>query len=295
MPRLEDYESRVAPKPEKEQQEENLDRDLPKVCVITVCRNAADTIENTINSVIRQTYKNLDYIIVDGASSDGTIDIIKRYESRLASWISEPDRGIYDAMNKGIALTEGDDSYVIFIGADDAIACDTAIEKFLQESRNEDFLYGNVSLTAGDFSVTVGHQLDAAELAFNMAPHQATFVKKRLFRKLGLFNLNYKISADFDFAIRAFNSHASVRYIDRVVTAMGMEGTSSVNFKDGLKEKLEIISTHYSRSTLIAAAVRIHLYEIPRNTLAQCLAHTPPFRFWRNLKVRYAGLRQLVL
>ena len=116
-----------------------------KISVVTVCYNAADCIEHTMLSVLNQSYPDIEYIVIDGGSTDGTVDIIKKYADRLAYWVSEPDKGIYDAMNKGIAAASG--SYINFMNAGDTFASDSVLAEIVpQINPNSQIVYGDVVL-----------------------------------------------------------------------------------------------------------------------------------------------------
>jgi glycosyltransferase involved in cell wall biosynthesis len=173
-----------------------------KVSIITVTYNAADTLGATIQSVLDQTYTNIEFIIIDGNSSDGTVEIIKGFNSRLAFWSSEKDRGIYDAMNKGIAAATGD--WIYFLGADDVLINNTVLAE-IQESLNSeevDFLYGNVKLKSNN--VTMGGSRSYRELIGRNISHQAIFYKTDIIKQKGFYNLKYKILADYDLNLRIF-------------------------------------------------------------------------------------------
>ena len=171
-----------------------------KVSIVTVCLNSAKTIERAILSVITQAYKNVEYIIVDGGSTDGTLNIIKKYASNISKWISEPDKGIYDAMNKGIAMATGD--LVAFLNSDDWYN-DDAIEYVANqaESSNAEIFCYEVNVWEGDVLQKSRSNLtkDIANLRIRMIfNHQGVFAKRKLFEEFGLFNTKYIIASDYD-------------------------------------------------------------------------------------------------
>lgn len=155
----------------------------PKISVITICYNAVDVIEGTILSVINQTYKNIEYIVVDGGSTDGTIDIIKRYESRIDKWISEPDKGIYDAMNKGIRIATGE--WLNFMNAGDVFTRNDLLSDvfMLNIPDNKYFLYSDYwkSLKDGKFYL---HRTDREK---GVVHHQASIYKRSLHNTYGYY------------------------------------------------------------------------------------------------------------
>jgi glycosyltransferase involved in cell wall biosynthesis len=204
-----------------------------KISIITVCFNAAKTIERTINSVLSQSYPAIEYIIVDGASTDGTIEIIKKYTSKISKSISEKDNGIYDAMNKGIALATGD--IVYFLNADDRF-CDenvlTDIVKVFQEDGSRMLVYGNVR--AEDVPSEIAPKLkkmsqikDIHEFLHFGICHQSVFAKRTLFSNIGDFNCRYKYAADYEWLIRAFKYCPSgFFYFDRDIACYYFLGLS---------------------------------------------------------------------
>lgn len=186
-----------------------------KVSIITVCFNSAKTIAQTIESVIGQTYQNVEYIIIDGGSSDGTLDIIQQYESHLSQWGSEPDRGIYDAMNKGIAKATGD--IIGIINSDDW--CDTqAIERvvacFLEQK--VDIVHGKMTYVTQHDRVQCMHgtgSLDDRIFKGMICHHPTVFVKKELYEKYGAFDTVYRIAADYDLMLRFYGRQCSMAYL----------------------------------------------------------------------------------
>lgn len=192
---------------------------MVKVFVITVCRNAGDLLEPTMLSVLNQTYENISYIVVDGASTDGTIEIIRKYKDRLASWISEPDKGIYDAMNKGVEiakslLDDGEDAWVNFMNAGDSFEQSDTISRLfgaegtLELAKNKDKIYvvgGNTCdyFTDGTFRIHYAESADVLtyRLAFS---HQSCFVRigttpnNTTFNGNWTFDTNYRFAADYN-------------------------------------------------------------------------------------------------
>lgn len=196
-----------------------------KISIITVSLDAVRTIEQTIQSVINQSYKDIEYIIIDGGSTDGTVDIIKKYESKINHWISEPDAGISDAFNKGVKLAKGD--YINFQGADDYLWDNDVIEKIVDGIRpkKDELVCGRIARIEEVHSdkvlwVSSGKKFRKSDLLFHMAlPHQALFMHKRFFEKYGLFDVNLVYSMDYELLLRAYKNFPDVIMKDIMVSA----------------------------------------------------------------------------
>lgn len=187
----------------------------PKVSVVTVSYNAVSSIESTILSVINQTYSNIEYIIIDGGSRDGTVEIIKKYASRISYWISEPDKGIYDAMNKGIDKANGE--WVNFMNAGDSFYEVSTIESFMDKvSLSADIAYGDTMIL-----YSMGKVLEKAK-PLNLIKermvfgHQATFVKAYLLKQFK-FDTSYRSSGDYHFFYQMYMKKYFFEYIPIVV------------------------------------------------------------------------------
>ncbi len=179
---------------------------FPRISIVTVCRNAVDVLAATMQSVLAQSYPNIEYIIIDGASTDGTVDLIKEYENQLTHWRSEADEGIYAAMNKGIQQASGE--WINFMNAGDIFHDEHAVEKILAEAKAETYLlYCDVYLRQADGKLKVRQHkpLYQAGLYHNIC-HQATFYR---LEKIGKFQFDtqYKVSADFDFLLQAIHQN----------------------------------------------------------------------------------------
>lgn len=200
---------------------------LPKISIITVVFNGAKTLEETIKSVLTQTYQNIEFIVVDGGSIDGTIDILKRYNPTEIVWQSEPDKGIYDAMNKGIKMANGE--WLYFLGADDTFYNKNVLEEiFSTQDRNQyDLLYGNVYSLA--LKRKYDGEFDSNRLFFQNICHQAIFYKKGIHRRVGLYNDKFTTFADWNLNIECFlHPEIRIRYLDIIISnfAAGGLGTS---------------------------------------------------------------------
>ncbi|MEO8937737.1 MAG: glycosyltransferase family 2 protein [Burkholderiaceae bacterium] len=207
---------------------------LPKVSVITVCFNAADSIERTIESVRSQTYRGIEHVVVDGASTDGTMDIVRRHADGIATIVSEKDGGIFDAMNKGIGLSTGD--IVYFLNADDSFIDDRVVEDVAAafiEDGSRALVYGNVILKGAapgliNYPAFPFKSRSISEFLHNSFCHQAVFVRRALFAKLGLFECQYRYSADYEWIIRAFKADGGrdFHFIDRNIAYYFVLGRS---------------------------------------------------------------------
>ncbi|EFV68551.1 glycosyltransferase family 2 protein [Bacteroides sp. 3_1_40A] len=196
----------------------------PLISVVTVSYNAVTTIEQTILSVINQTYSNIEYIIIDGGSTDGTVDIIRKYADRIAYWVSEPDKGIYDAMNKGTKKANGE--YIAFLNSDDWYELDAvSIIAQFADGKN-DLISGIIKLYKNDlFLYAHGSSMD--NIYNEMIAHPSTFMKRDLFWELGGYDLSYKYVADYDLMLRLKKHGGHFVFVDKVIANFRLEGASS--------------------------------------------------------------------
>ena len=223
-----------------------------KVSIITVTYNSADTLERTIKSVLSQTYENIEYWIIDGASKDNSISIINSYNPKFNGrlhWISEPDKGIYDAMNKGIKHCTGD--VVGLLNSDDWLSSNTVIEHMVKAfSDDTDAVYGDINTYhvtqsgEGKYYHISGRLFKSFLVHFGVAPaHPSFYVRKSIYKKYGLYNSNYKIAADFELMARlCWKYHIRTKYIpiDFVTMQDGGVSTKDVQaHEDGKKEILD--------------------------------------------------------
>ena len=217
-----------------------------KISIITVCWNSEATIEKTIKSVESQDYPELEYIIVDGQSKDNTLNIIKKYPNVVSKWISEPDMGLYDAMNKGIDMATGD--YIGIVNADDTFYDGNTISKivsFLKEN-NVDASIGDIVQHREDGQIVRRYSAknwhpEKLKIGF-MPAHPAIFFRRDLFEKLGNYSLDFKIAADYEVIIRYFlKRQISWKYSGITTHKMLMGGVSSSGYESYKKVSEEII------------------------------------------------------
>lgn len=217
-----------------------------KISMITVCFNSEKTIEDTLKSVLNQSYKDYEYIIVDGKSKDKTLDIIKKYEKKFNSklkYISEKDRGLYDAMNKGIKMCTGD--IIGIINSDDVIADNQVFKKVVDtfEKEKADGVYSNLLIKDENLDKVVRTFISGKgnyKKGF-YPPHPTLYLRKEVYNEIGYFNLNYRIAADYDFMLRVMKSGKKLSYVDDIFTFMRSGGTST----DGLKSYYKSFKESY--------------------------------------------------
>lgn len=224
----------------------------PKFSIITVTYNAEKVLEDTIQSVIFQTYRNVEYIIVDGASKDHTLEIVNKYHNRINKAISEPDKGLYDAMNKGIQLATGD--YLCFLNAGDKFHDSETLQKVVHTLKGQelpDVIYGETAIVDEE-----GHFLHMRRLSTPahlnwksfkqgmLVCHQAFFVNRELAIN-HLYDLQYRFSADFDWCIRIMKKAKCLHNTRLTLIDYLNEGMTTKNHKASLKERFCIMAKHY--------------------------------------------------
>ncbi len=259
-------------------------RDEPLVSIITVVRNGAPEIEQTIAAIVGQTYPDIEYIVVDGGSTDGTIDIVRRFEEQIDYWISEPDDGLYDAMNKGVRLVSDPDAYVMFANSDDHLHAPDAVELLVRRGGGADFVYGKQVLTDGTVSAVVGGDVTLDELARKNISHAATLVRRRVFDTVGSFDLRYRIVADYDFFVRCFSHPVKTKFVDEIVSDVSMFGLSETQFMTLLTERLDVITRRFHGVSRLSGMGQIYCYDIPRNFLRGQLRKHGLLTRWRAMK-----------
>ncbi len=223
-----------------------------KISIITVVYNNIATIEDSINSVINQTYfKNIQYIIIDGGSNDGTIELINKYKNYLDIIISEKDNGIYDAMNKGLKLATGD--VIGILNSDDLYANNSILNEVMRQFNNDhnlDILYGNLVYVKHDNINKIVRTWKTKPYYPNffengcVPPHPSLFVSARVYHEAGYFNLKYRLAADYEFMLRIFKTHSyKIKYLPLVLVNMRLGGATNNSLKNIYKGNVEILNS----------------------------------------------------
>lgn len=235
---------------------------FPKFSVITICHNAATRLEQTIQSVLCQNYKNLEYIIIDGKSTDVTAKILDKYKADIDHLTSEPDKGIADAMNKGLKYAAGD--WILFLHAGDYLLSNdsiSAVQAYIQKNSGYDIYAFNILF--GDSNRWMEKQSKGFQAWINVKTqfkHQSTICSDRVFQKIGNFDIGYKIAMDYDWFLRAYRAGSRAKTIKKAISFMRNDGISSQMDKDNLRLRLsEEKSIHYKhcRSWLLKAGYAV--------------------------------------
>lgn len=211
-----------------------------KVSIITVSRNSVNTIEQTIVSVLEQSYKNIEYIIIDGQSTDGTVDIIKKYMNFISYFVSEPDNGLYEAMNKGISRATGD--VIGIINSDDWYE-KHAVEKVVGclKKKGAELVYGKNWLIDKKGERRCQNSQPLKYIWHTpVVPHPTVFIRREIYEKYGAFNENYKIAADYDLLLRFYVKGVKFEYIDEMISNFRCGGVSDKNYMQSYKEAREV-------------------------------------------------------
>ena len=203
------------------------------VTIITVCRNHAQELERTIRSVERQTWQEKEYLVIDGASTDDTLDVIKAHEVSITRWVSEPDQGIYDAMNKGVRMARGE--WVIFMNAGDTFASDDTLQRVFGSPLDADVIYGDV--IKGELVKKAEDPRNAHRMFYC---HQSAFVRTRCLREFP-FDIRHRMSADFKQVKQLYLSGKTFRQLDFPVANFDTQGVSNRNRSAGLYDNIQVI------------------------------------------------------
>ena len=253
-----------------------------KVSIITVCFNSAATIRDAIESVLAQTHTDIEHIVVDGDSADATLDILNEYKGCIARIISEPDGGIYDAMNKGISLATGD--VVGILNSDDYFESPDSIRHVVNGfsgSSHVDIVFGDVVFVEPDDLETVQRYYSSRKfkpwkLRFGwMPPHPATFVRRSAYEKCGQYSLRYKISSDYEMFIRwLIVENLPYLRIDRVLVRMRQGGVSTAGIRSNFLLNKEIVDACvrnglYTNTVFLLAKIPFKLLELIRKPRLQ--------------------------
>ncbi|BDD03436.1 glycosyltransferase family 2 protein [Aureibacter tunicatorum] len=238
---------------------------IPKVSVVTIVYNNVNLIERTLRSVTGQTYSNIEYVVIDGASSDGTLEIIKKYSDRIATIVSEPDKGIYDAMNKGLNKATGD--YIIFMNSGDSFSALDVVEKVFDSEEGADVYFGETNLVnesgniLGTRSELSSRQLPEKLTANSMLKgmvvcHQSFFVRRSLAPQ---YDTKYRCSADVLWVVRCLKKANKIVNVHMNVSNYLVGGFSISNQKKSWKERFDIYMSEFGVVRTLTAHVFITL------------------------------------
>jgi len=235
-----------------------------KVSIITVCFNNAEMIEGTINSVLRQDYNDIEYIVVDGGSTDGTLDILKKYRGQIHKYISESDKGVYDAMNKGLNLATGD--IMGFLNSGDFYTNEKVIGRIVEVTKvnNVDCCYGDLEYVAKDNPDKTVRRWKSQPYEDGLfekgwhPPHPTFFAKKIIFDKYGGFDVNYDIGADYELMLRFLEKHhIKSCYIPSVLVKMRSGGKSNKNLRQIVRANIECYQAWKKNGLIISPFIML--------------------------------------
>lgn len=267
----------------------------PLVSIITVVFNGADTIKQTIESVINQTYNNIEYIIIDGNSTDGTQEIVEMYKDNVACFVSEEDEGIYDAMNKGIQYATGD--IIGIINSDDWYEKD-AVEKVVKYFRDNktDLVYGKINEVTKEGIKKEYPVIPIRTIWYQMAvPHPSVFVKKKIYEIYGGFNLKYRLSADYELMLRFYSNHVEFGFIDAIIACFRQGGISQIQWEQGRRESCDISFKYIDKCVCKEEVVPI-LESIKTTILFEDMLKNNPYILKRMLEAYFkTDLKEIVI
>jgi len=249
-----------------------------KLSIITVNLNNSEGLQKTIESVVSQTFTDLEYIVIDGGSTDGSVDIIKQYADKITYWVSEPDKGIYNAMNKGILQAKGE--YCQFLNSGDVLYTITVLNSIFGLNCAEDIITGDMIKIFSDNITKVdkgqaytcqqrGQDLTLYDMYSGTINHSSSFIRRELFEKYGLYDENYKIVSDWIFFLMTIGlAGTKVKYVDIVVSYFDMTGISNTNITLRNEERRNALEK-----------------TVPKQILDD-------YKYFKNLEQKYQNLEQ---
>ncbi|GHS97386.1 glycosyl transferase [Bacteroidia bacterium] len=219
-----------------------------KLSIITINLNNQDGLRKTIESAISQTFTDFEYIVIDGASTDGSVDIIEAYADRITYWISEPDKGIYNAMNKGILQAKGE--YCLFLNSGDWLIKNNVLEIVFRQDNNTDLIIGRLhqkhNNIRGIIKKEPGESLRFSDFYIASLLHPCTFIKRNLFERVGLYDENYRIVSDWlFFLLSVVNNHSSYSFLNTQVSDIQTNGISSIDVDRMLEERTRVLYKYF--------------------------------------------------
>lgn len=242
---------------------------MPKLSVITINKNNSKGLEETIKGVISQTFTDFEYIIIDGASKDDSVSVIKKYEDNITSWISEPDKGIFNAMNKGVLRATGE--YIQFSNSGDWFVNPDVLSNVFKNDPKEDIIFGNI-IKMKDGVNTLDKGIGTSNVTFyhlflGTINHPATFARRELFEKYGLFNEKYKYVNDWEWLIRCVGlADTTVRYLDLDISYFDMIGNSNNTYKYYEDERTPILKELVPKR-ILSDYNKLYTFEIVQNSV----------------------------
>ena len=259
---------------------------LPKISIITVVYNDGQNISRTIESVINQSYKNIEYVIIDGGSKDSTVEEINKYIDKIDVFISEKDKGIYDAMNKGIHLCSGD--WLLFLNSGDFFHSNEILDLMsghIEQNNNSDIIYGDFKvLSEGVKFSFVNKATDISRIKKDLIfSHQACLIKGSLHQKF-IYDLKYRICADYDFLLKSYLDGAKFYKVPEIIATVSNGGLSDMNRINVFKERLKI------KNTLAPSAINhfYYLKSIAYLSFVELVKKSiPPSIFEKFYKLKY--------
>ncbi|MCI5223504.1 MAG: glycosyltransferase [Candidatus Electrothrix sp. AR4] len=243
-----------------------------RISIITITLNSEEYLEQTIISVLEQSYNNIEYIIIDGGSTDTTLDIIKKYQDKIDHWISEPDNGIADAMNKGLSLATGD--YILFLHSDDYLLDATVLHEAAQYvTASCDIFMFNIFLEHDGKRTLAKPSGLTWKINFKTGVfHQSAICSKNLFQKIGDFDTQFRITMDYEFFLRAYREKINAQHCDMPLSLMRLVGISSQRDWKNLRKRFREERLAHNK----------HRYSLGMKILYQC--YWPPYLLYRRIR-----------
>lgn len=260
----------------------------PLISLVTVVYNGEHLIAETLTSAIHQTYSNIELVIVDGASKDATLEKVKQFGSRINTLISEPDKGIYDAMNKGIKAAKGE--WIYFLNVGDRFYDNQVLEDiFSRDVSSYDFIYAQVETINEPTGINYinGSPVHMSDF-YKRYPicHQATFTRKKAFDEIGDYNIAYKLAADTEWFVRFFKKHEDkALFIPRIVSYYDVQGTSYHKRMPGYLEYMRFAAEHFP--PLVSTKIKL-MYPLIwlKVKFIRTFQETAPFKLYRKIRFR---------